>query len=293
MRRRSTTTRRRASIRRARPSRWSPRRPRSTPARSRRPPASTTPATASTDGKPVYNSSAPDSPSGHETFGHVDFAQAFEHSINAVFCNVGKLIGAGTILDYAKRYGFYSSPALDTPSNTIYPSGLYTKGKLVFPKDPATLDVGRLAFGQINMVVTPLQMALVGATIANGGLEPRPYVVQKVTAPDGSIVSRTAPSTTGRPISANTAAELKQMMQLVVQGGTAAGIFPPSLDVAGKTGTAELNLGNLYDSWFVCFAPASNPQIAISVVVEKQPNGFGAAVAAPIARAILENLLHR
>jgi cell division protein FtsI/penicillin-binding protein 2 len=83
------------------------------------------------------------------------------------------------------------------------------------------------------------------------------------------------------------------MMRLVVQGGTAAGVgFPPSLDVAGKTGTAELNLGNVYDSWFTSFAPASHPKVAVSVVVEKQPNGFGASVAAPIAKAILENLLH-
>jgi peptidoglycan glycosyltransferase len=82
------------------------------------------------------------------------------------------------------------------------------------------------------------------------------------------------------------------MMQLVVQGGTAAGIFPSSLRVAGKTGTAELGLGTIYDAWFVCFAPADNPRYVVAVVVEKQPNGFGASVSAPIARAILEKLLH-
>jgi peptidoglycan glycosyltransferase len=140
-------------------------------------------------------------------------------------------------------------------------------------------------------------MALVAAAIGNHGNEPTPYLVQKVTAPDGSIVSSTSPSTYHRPISPKTAAELTQMMRLVVQGGTAAGVgFPPSLDVAGKTGTAELGLGpglsNVYDSWFVCFAPASNPKVAVSVIVEKQVNGFGATYAAPIAKAILENLLH-
>jgi peptidoglycan glycosyltransferase len=244
-------------------------------------------------GVQVKNSSSPDG--GSEAYGNVTLAQGLEHSINSVFCNVGKQIGAGKILEYARRYGFYSSPPLDTPSNTIYPSGLYSKGKLFNPSDPATqVDPGRLAFGQERMLATPLQMALVASTIADGGSEPVPYLVQKVTASDGSVVTRTAPTRLGHPISAKTAAELNQMMQLVVQGGTAAGVgFPPSLDVAGKTGTAELNLGNIYDAWFVCFAPANNPQVAIAVVVEKQPNGFGATFAAPIANAILQNLLHR
>ena len=244
-------------------------------------------------GQRVYNSGAPDSPSGHEVFGNVNFAQAFENSINAVFCNVGKQIGAGLILDYAKKYGFYSTPPLDTSSNTIYPSGLYKNHKLFNPSDPTTqVDPGRLAFGQERMLVTPLQMALVGATIADGGREPIPYLVQKITAPDGSIVSRTTPRFLGNPISSKTAGELNTMMQLVVQGGTAAYVgFPPSLDVAGKTGTAELGLGNVYDSWFVCFAPANDPKIAVAVVVEKQVNGFGATFAAPIAKAILEKLL--
>ena len=154
--------------------------------------------------------------------------------------------------------------------------------------------MGRLAFGQDKMLVTPLQMALVASTIADRGREPVPYLVKKVTAPGGSIVSATRPSTLGRPINAKTAAQLNQMMQLVVQGGTAAGVgFPPSLHVAGKTGTAELNLGNIYDSWFAAFAPANDPQVAVAVIVEKQPNGFGATYAAPIAKAIIENVLHR
>jgi peptidoglycan glycosyltransferase len=135
-------------------------------------------------------------------------------------------------------------------------------------------------------------MALVGATIANKGVVPKPYLVQKIVAPDGSTVTKTQPQTLGRAIKPQTAAELNQMMQLVVQGGTAAGIFPSSLRVAGKTGTAELGLGTIYDAWFVCFAPADNPRYVVAVVVEKQPNGFGASVSAPIARAILEKLLH-
>jgi peptidoglycan glycosyltransferase len=95
----------------------------------------------------------------------------------------------------------------------------------------------------------------------------------------------------GRVIKPQTASELNQMMQLVVEGGTGTAAQIPGVQVAGKTGTAELGLGSLYDGWFVCFAPASNPRIAVAVVVEKQPNGFGGSVAAPIARAILEKQL--
>ncbi len=160
-------------------------------------------------------------------------------------------LGAAKILDYAKRYGFYSSPPLDTPPSTIAPSGLYKYNKetgrsyLWFPSDPATqVDPGRLAFGQERMLVTPLQMALVASTIANHGREPVPYLVKKVTAPNGSVISRTKPGTLGRPISPKTAAELNQMMQLVVQGGTGTrGADSPGVAVAGKTGTAELGLG--------------------------------------------------
>jgi penicillin-binding protein A len=244
-------------------------------------------------GQKVYNSSAPDAPSAHETFGNVSFAQGLEHSINSVFCNIGKAIGAKSILDYAKRYGFYSLPPLDLPPSASNASGLYNKGRLYFPRDFNRVDPGRLAFGQERMLVTPLQMALVGATIANGGVEPKPYLVQKIVAPDGSIVARTRPQMLGRVIKPRTAAELNQMMQLVVQGGTGTAAQIPGVPVAGKTGTAELGLGNVYDPWFVAFAPANNPRYVVAVVVEKQPNGFGGSVSAPIAKAILEKLLER
>jgi penicillin-binding protein A len=249
-------------------------------------------------GQKVYNSGSPDSPGGVEAFGNVTFAEAFEHSINAVFCNVGKQIGAKLILDYAKRYGFYSSPPLGTPADTIAPSGLYKYGRggryLWSPSDPATqVDVGRLAFGQDKMLVTPLQMALVASAIANHGREPAPYLVQKVTAPNGSVVSRTKPSTLARPIGRRTAAELNQMMQLVVQGGTGTAAQIPGVLVAGKTGTAETNVPGVYDAWFVGFAPANNPKYVVAAIVEKQPNGFGGSISAPIVKAILENLLHR
>jgi peptidoglycan glycosyltransferase len=251
-------------------------------------------------GKRVYNSSAPDAPSAHETFGNVSFSQGLEHSINSVFCNVGKAVGAKTILDYAKRYGFYSLPPLDLPPSESNASGLYRyyRGcrcyRLWFPKDPAAeVDPGRLAFGQERMQVTPLQMALVAATIAHGGVQPKPYLVQKIVAPDGSTVTKTTPQMLGRVIKPRTAAELNQMMQLVVQGGTGTAAQIPGVAVAGKTGTAETSIPNVYNAWFVAFAPANNPRYVVAVVVEKQPNGFGGSISAPIAKDILEKLLGR
>jgi peptidoglycan glycosyltransferase len=249
-------------------------------------------------GSRVSNAGNPDQ-NGPEAFGNVSLAEGFEHSINSVFCNVGMHIGGLKILDYAKRFGFYSLPPLDTPPNQSAASGLYKYDKhggrrLWTPTGNSQIDSGRLAFGQFNMLATPLQMALVGATIANKGVVPKPYLVQKIVAADGSTVSKTTPQTLGRAIKPQTAAELNQMMQLVVKSGTAASVgFPYSLHVAGKTGTAELGLGSIYDSWFVAFAPADNPRYVVAVVVEKQPNGFGASVAAPIAKVILEKLLAR
>jgi penicillin-binding protein A len=242
-------------------------------------------------GQHVSNAGNPDQ-NGPEAFGNVSLAQGFEHSINSVFCNIGRHIGGEKILEYAKRFGFYSLPPLETPSSERRASGLYKNGRLFDPANESQIDPGRLAFGQFSLLATPLQMAMVGQAIANGGEELQPYLVDRIVAPDGSLVTRTTPHSLGRPIKPQTAAALNQMMQLVVQGGTAASVgFPAALKVAGKTGTAELGLGSVYDAWFVCFAPADNPRYVVAAVVEKQPNGFGASVAAPIAKAILEKLL--
>jgi peptidoglycan glycosyltransferase len=243
-------------------------------------------------GKHVSNAGNPDQ-KGPEAFGHVTLAQGFQHSINSVFCNVGMKIGGETILKYARKFGFYSTPPLETPANQRLPSGLYKNNKLWYPKNESDIDSGRLAFGQFNMIATPLQMAMVGATIANGGVVPRPYIVDRVIGHDGSIVSRTRASTLGRAIKPETAAELNQMMVSVVQGGTGTAAQIPGVQVAGKTGTAETGINNVYTAWFVSFAPADNPQVAVAVVLEKQLNGFGGSVSAPIAKQILQKLLHR
>ena len=241
-------------------------------------------------GKQVRNAGNPEAP---ETFGNVTLFSGLEHSINSVFCNVGKALGAGTILDYAKRFGFYKLPPLETPDSERAASGLYFHGRLFDPKHPETqVDPGRLAFGQERLQVTPLQMAMVASTVANGGVLMRPYVVQRVVAPGGGTVTSAKPHVLGRVMSPQTASELNSMMQAVVTGGTGPAAAIPGIPVAGKTGTAETGVGNIYTAWFIAFAPADHPRIAVAVVVENQPGGFGGVVAAPIAKQLMEAALH-
>ena len=240
-------------------------------------------------GKQVRNAGNPEAP---ETFGHVDLSTGFEHSINSVFCNVGKALGAGTVLRYAKRFGFYSLPPLETPENERVASGLYQHGRLFDPKQPQfQVDPGRLAFGQERLQVTPLQMAMVAAAIANNGVLMRPQLVERVLSPSGKTITHLRPRALGRPIKPQTAAELTQMMELAVSGGTGTAAQIPGIRVAGKTGTAEIGRGNIHTTWFAAFAPADAPKIAIAVVVENQNGGFGGTVAAPIARQVMEALL--
>jgi penicillin-binding protein A len=240
-------------------------------------------------GKRVRNAGNPEAP---ETFGNVNFDFAFQHSINSVFCNVGKTLGAGTVLDYAKRFGFYSLPPLELPESERVASGLYARGRLFDPKHPDTqVDPGRLAFGQERLAVTPLQMAMVAATIGNHGAEMRPQIVERIVSPGGKTITHLQPDQLGRPIKRQTADELTHMMELVVTGGTGTAASIPGVRVAGKTGTAETGRGNIYTAWFAAFAPADAPKVAIAVVVENQPNGFGGAISAPIAKQVMEALL--
>jgi peptidoglycan glycosyltransferase len=239
-------------------------------------------------GKPVSNFADQNGP---ERFGNVTLAEGLQHSINSVFCNVGIKLGALKILDYAKKFGFYSTPGLETPADEQSASGLYDKGRLFYPKHNYQVDPGRLAFGQERLGVTPLQMAMVAAAIGNGGVVMRPYVVDRIIKPGGGVLQTTKPKARGRAISPKTAGELTTMMESVVTSGTGTAAQIPGVAVAGKTGTAETSKPGVNTAWFVCFAPAGNPRYAVAVAVENQLHKTGGEVAAPIAKAILESLL--
>jgi peptidoglycan glycosyltransferase len=226
-----------------------------------------------------------------EVFGNVDLSQALQHSINAVFCQIGQRLGAKTILEYARRFGFYSLPPLETPAGERAASGLYDNGRLYSPRHPEyQVDPGRLAFGQERMLATPLQMAMVVGAVGNHGVLMRPYVVDRIVAPDGGIVARTKPHAIRQAIKPKTAAELTQMMEGVVTGGTGTAAQIPGIAVAGKTGTAETGIATKNTTWFVAFAPAQKPKVAVAVVLQDQ-TGVGGTTAAPIAKTILQALL--
>jgi peptidoglycan glycosyltransferase len=223
-------------------------------------------------------------------FGRLDLRTALKNSVNSVFCNIGKDLGAKLLVDYAKRFGFYSTPPLETPSNERAPSGLYKGTALFDPKEDTEVDPGRFAFGQERLLVTPLQMAMVAATIANNGVVMRPYVVDRIVAPDGSIVVRTKPQDLGRAVSSETAQSVAEMMKEAVEGGTGTAARISGLTVGGKTGTAETGIAGLNTTWFISYAGKDRPQVAIAVVVEQQ-NSTGGATAAPVAREVLQALL--
>jgi peptidoglycan glycosyltransferase len=230
--------------------------------------------------------------SGPEVFGTVNFLQALEHSINAIFCEIGKSIGAGRILDKAKQFGFYRDPPLETPANERSPSGLYDHGRLFDPRKPQfQVDPGRLAFGQERMLTTPLQMAMVAAAVGNRGVIMRPYVVGRVTGPGGGVIARTHPHKYERAMKTGTARDLTQMMEAVVTGGTGTAAQISGVRVAGKTGTAETGTRSRPNTtWFIAFAPAGAPRVAVAVVLENQ-TGAGGTTAAPIAKQIMQALL--
>jgi peptidoglycan glycosyltransferase len=241
-------------------------------------------------GKRVSNAGNPESP---ETFGTVTLAQGLQHSINSVFCNIGKRIGAGKILDYAERFGFYASPDVELPADAQSPSGLYRKHRPYRPRHPEyQVDPGRLAFGQERLLVTPLQMAMVAGTVANDGVLMQPHLLRAVRGPNGKTVTRVRPHEVRRVISRRTAAELTRMMESVVTGGTATNLQIPGTRLAGKTGTAETGIRDRYTTWFIAFAPAEKPKVAVAVALENQ-TGFGATTAGPIAKSLVEAILAR
>jgi penicillin-binding protein A len=228
--------------------------------------------------------------SGPAVYGRVTLIQALVNSINSVFCNIGKEMGPKPIVDYMKRYGFYAVPPLETPVNERRPSGLYEDGKLFEPENAGQVDPGRLAFGQERLQVTPLQMAMVAAGVANDGVVMEPHVVQRIRAPDGTVIRNTRPRELGRAVSPQTSAQLTEMMSAAVATGTGTAAQIPGVVVAGKTGTAETGVPGRNTVWFITFAPADDPKVAVAVVVEAT-SGTGGEHAAPIAKAVLQALL--
>ncbi|MDQ2629556.1 MAG: penicillin-binding transpeptidase domain-containing protein [Actinomycetota bacterium] len=224
--------------------------------------------------------------------------EALTNSINTWFGQLGQQLGNDTLFEYMERFGFNATPAIDLPEDEVYESGVYDieKDELLTANDP--VDLARLAIGQERLLTTPLQMALVAAAVANGGKLMKPQIWKRVIDPEGRTVEELDPSTYSEPISEETAEQLTTAMEGVVREGTGTNAAIPGVAVAGKTGTAETP-GNKAcgggadenQAWFIGFAPADDPQIAIAASVECTPE-FGGDVAAPIFREVAESILN-
>jgi penicillin-binding protein A len=231
----------------------------------------------------------------NEDFGAIALDTALTNSVNTWFAQLGEQVGEETLFEYMDAFGFNSTPAIDLPEDQVYPSGIYEDGKLLGPNSP--IDIARVAIGQERLLVTPLQMAEVAAAVANGGSLMKPQIWSRVVDPDGRVVKRLDPSQYSRPIDEETAAELTTAMEGVVSEGTGTNAAIPGVAVAGKTGTAETPFnkscgGGVEENqaWFIGFAPADDPQIAIAATVECT-TAFGNDAAAPIFRAVVEAIL--
>jgi penicillin-binding protein A len=231
------------------------------------------------DGVPLSNS-------GGEQFGTIDMTTALTNSVNTWWAQAGEKLGKDTMFKYMDRFGFDAKPRLDYPSFQLATSGVFEGNRLLGPSDP--IDIGRVAIGQERLRVTPLQMAEVAAAVANNGELMEPRLWSKVIDPDGRE-TKLDPARQSRVMSEDSAGELNTMMQNVVAEGTGTAGAVSGIDVAGKTGTAELSPG-VNDAWFIGFAPASDPEIAISCIVERT-SGFGGPTCGPIFKAVAEAIL--
>jgi peptidoglycan glycosyltransferase len=223
---------------------------------------------------------------GGENFGDISLTDALTHSVNTVWAEVGVKLGRNAMADYMNRFGFGQDPPMDYPGRQMNPSGSYRKGAVISVHS-RFVDVGRTAIGQALLLVTPLQMATVAQTIGNGGVRMEPRLVKQVVDPDGRPVETPLPKEAQRVMSADTAAKLTAMMKQVVKEGTGTAAALQGVEVAGKTGTAEVDpANNVNDLWFIGFTPKD----AVAVVLDHVHGGQGGTVAAPVAKQVLQAL---
>jgi penicillin-binding protein A len=227
----------------------------------------------------------------NESLGETTLTEGLAKSVNTVYAQVAERLGKGTLGRYMERFGFNRKPQLDYPSTQMSSSGEYLGQRLLSPLS-SRVDVGRMGIGQDKLAVTPLQMAEVAAAVANGGTLMKPHLTAKIVDPDGRVVERIKSQVQSVVMKPSTAAAVTGMMEAVVNEGTGTSAQIPGVQVAGKTGTAETQLGqSINNVWFIAFAPARNPTVAVAVTLRGVP-GQGAAFAAPVAKQVIEALLH-
>lgn len=216
--------------------------------------------------------------------GQVTMLNALRVSCNTAYAHLGMELGGDAMKQQADKFGFDQDlriPLKVTPSTV--------------PSDLSPPQEAMTGIGQYETRVTPLQMAMVAATVANDGEVMRPNLVSKVVADDLDVLDEPRPSSLGRAMSPENAAQLTTMMEAVVDNGTGRNAQIGGVRVAGKTGTAQHATGASPHAWFISFAPTDDPQVAVAVVVENGGDSgdeaSGGRTAAPIARAVIEAVL--
>jgi peptidoglycan glycosyltransferase len=213
--------------------------------------------------------------------------QALSRSCNTTFGALGLELGDKALREQAEKYGLNRD--LDVPMPAA---------RSVFPDRLDPPQTAQSAIGQFDVRTTPLQMAMVVAGIANRGIVMTPYLVEEVTGPDLQVLHKTDPRELSEAVSPQVAAQLTDLMVEVVEQGTGSNAQIGGIRVAGKTGTAQVGGGRNPHAWFVSFAPADDPQVAVAVVLENggsdaQLEVSGNQLAAPIARQVMEAVLQR
>jgi peptidoglycan glycosyltransferase len=225
------------------------------------------------DGKKIGNH-------GGTAHGILDLERALAVSSNTYFASLGVELGEGHLEDLAQEVGLGKSIPFDIPVST---------SRFSYQSMSET-DQAAVAIGQGKILVSPLQMAMITAGIANHGLVMKPYLVDKVISANGFVVKRQEPNVFYRLAEAEYADRVKEMMLTVVDRGTGSNAQIFGIGVGGKTGTAQNELSIVEDekehTWFIGFAPAENPQIAVAVLLEYS-GSTGGKQAAPIARELM------
>jgi penicillin-binding protein A len=234
---------------------------------------------------------------GHIDWGPIPLDTALTNSVNTWFGQLGQKIGQNKLFTMMEKFGFNSTPPIDLPEEEVYKSGVFDLENETLLNRGDPVDLARLAIGQERLLVTPLQDAMVAAAVANKGKLMKPQIWKRVVNVDGSVTKTMKPSVYSEPIKAKTAEELTTAMEGVVDEGTGTNAAISGVKVAGKTGTAETPSNEACgggseenQGWFMGFAPADHPKIAIAATVECTTQ-FGNDVAAPIFREVAEALL--
>jgi len=221
--------------------------------------------------------------------GNAEFTEALAASSDGYFYQLGDRLGHARLRYYALQFGLGALSGIDLPGEYAgnWPTDEWTRKVYGVPLEPS--DVCQLAIGQGAMQATPLQMANVTATVVNGGTLYRPHVVQEIRTPTGTVVKRFKSQIIREvPVTQESLKEIREGMDRVTSSiGTGYGLAIPGLPYGGKTGTVQTDGGNGPNTtWFVCFAPANHPKLAMAIFVERS-GGYGANVAGPIAQKIL------